>query len=92
MKLPDKDYNGLKEILKNKESWPGNYMFKFIVPASNKNMAKVESLFNSDARIYRKESKNAKYLSITVEDTMVDPEHVISIYKKAEQIPDIIIL
>lgn len=88
----DKKYDGLRKAIDEQKTWPGTYMFKFIMYADNKAMAQVENLFSADAKIYRKESKNGKYLSITVEDLMFDSDHVISIYKKAEKIPNLMIL
>ncbi len=92
MALPGKKYNGLRKVLNEQKSWPCVYMFKFIMPADNKVMAQVESMFYENAKIYRKESKKGKYLSVTIKDTMNKPEDVIYIYKKAEEIPGVMIL
>ncbi len=92
MTLSDEKYNGLREKLEKQNKWPNIYMFKFIMPADNKIMAQVESLFDDNATIYRKESKKGKYLSITVKDKMHDVEQVVAIYKKAEKINNLMIL
>ena len=41
----------LEKKLAATTQWPSVYMFKFIVPAANKRLALVESLFSSEANI-----------------------------------------
>ncbi|MDZ7846616.1 MAG: hypothetical protein U5L96_07525 [Owenweeksia sp.] len=43
----EKKYEKLKEQLYQGFEWPSVYMFKFIIPADNKKLAKVEELFNT---------------------------------------------
>ena len=47
-------------------------MFKFIIPASNKSIALIESKFSDEAVISEKQSANGKYISITVKEVMLD--------------------
>lgn len=91
--MQEKDkYDGLRKVLSKQNNWPLIYMFKFIMPANNKIMAQVEGLFDENAKIYRNESKNGNYLSVTVKDKMTDINHIITVYKKAEKIDNLIIL
>jgi len=87
-----KSFDSLKNKLNDIENWPTLYMFKFIVPVSHKNIAQVESLFTENAVIYRKESRNGKYISITAKQYMENPQQIIDVYVKASNINSIIAL
>ncbi|MFP4287984.1 MAG: DUF493 family protein [Bacteroidales bacterium] len=87
-----KSFDSLKDKLNEIEIWPTLYMFKFIVPVSHKNVAQVESLFTEKAVIYRKESRNGKYISITAKQYMDDPQQIVDVYVKASNIKSIIAL
>ncbi len=65
-------------------------MFKFIVPFNSDSLNSLKSLFDSNAKITHKESKNSKYISFTALQMMGNPDDVISIYKSAEKIDKII--
>lgn len=86
------NYDSLKKKLEEGFKWPGIYMFKFIIPSENKKIAQVESLFDKHAEINTKESKNKKYISITIKADMDSPEKVIEKYKAAQDIEGIIAL
>ncbi|MFW6248456.1 MAG: DUF493 family protein [Bacteroidota bacterium] len=87
-----KSFDSLKSKLLQIKSWPILYMFKFIVPVSHKNVARVESLFSENAVISRKESRNGKYISITAKQYMDDPQQIVDVYVKASNINSIIAL
>ena len=74
------------------QEWPDVYMFKFIVPAINKQIALVESKFTDDAVLYQKESSNGKYISITIKEVMLNPESVIDKYKEMKGIEGLMAL
>lgn len=85
------DFGNLKARLE-KLSWPMVYMFKFIVPARNKQIALVESLFSREAVIHQRESSEGKYISITAREVMLSPDHVVEVYKKASGIEGLMAL
>jgi uncharacterized protein len=85
-------FNSLKEKLEYYKEWPVLYMFKFIVPSDMQKVARVEALFADTATIYRKESKNGKFISITAKQNMYMPEQIIDIYKQAAKIEKIMAL
>lgn len=71
------------EKLKVSHSWPGVYMFKFIMPADSNYIDELISIFNKfDKSISRKYSSNRKFLSISINTKLDLPEEVIKIYKK----------
>ncbi len=73
-------------------SFPGVYMFKFIVQSEHRNIALVESLFEAESDLHTKESENGKYISITIKQVVLSVDEVIDIYKKAAEIKGIIFL
>lgn len=85
-------WNSFRARLNNLKEWPQNYMFKFIVPSEMDKIARVESLFHESAVIYRKESKNGNFISISAKQNVDNPEQIIEIYKKATKIENIVSL
>ncbi|MFI5150562.1 MAG: DUF493 domain-containing protein [Bacteroidia bacterium] len=85
-------FNKLKEQLEKEDSWPLVYMFKFIIPADNKKIALVETMFSSEAVISQKASGKGNYISITVKEVMLDVPSIIDIYTRASRIPGVISL
>ncbi len=82
----------LKKQLEDSTDWPSVYMFKFIVPADNKKLALVESLFSPQAKITTRSSNNGKYVSVTGRVVMLSAEEVINKYKEAAKIDGLIAL
>ncbi|MCC5916712.1 MAG: DUF493 family protein [Cryomorphaceae bacterium] len=92
--MAEKDpFEGLLEKLKAEKDWPKIYMFKFISPADNEMIAKVQGLFNAkQAQISMRESKKGNYISITVKEMMLSPEGVVEVYRRAATIPGLMSL
>ncbi len=84
--------DSLKQKLDAGYNWPMEYLFKFIVPARMDSIARVEALFQEHATVYRKESRNGKYISISASQTMQSSNEVIHVYKKAMHIENILAL
>lgn len=78
-----------KEKLESQHTFPGSYMFKFIVPVGAK--AQVMALFG-DGQVSSKQSKTKKYISVTANVHMQASEDVLAIYDKAYKIEGIIAL
>ncbi len=76
----------LRETLNKEGNWPKLYMFKFIVPAKNKEIALVESKFSDEAVITQKQSFNGNYISITIKEVMLDADSIIAKYKEMDGI------
>ena len=86
-------YKKLKKKLKKDTSFPTKYLFKFIVPADNKKIAAVESLFDSStAQINIRTSKKGNFVSISAKEMMLSVDGVIERYEKAAKIEGIISL
>lgn len=68
-------------------------MFKFIVPAENDSIARVQNLFNTGlAEVTLRPSSTGKFVSITAVEMMMDLESVLDRYQAAEGIPGLISL
>ena len=86
-------YDRLQVELDNSNSWPAEYLFKFIVPTVNNNVAFVENAFNCmGAVIKTTKSKTGKYTSISVDATVKDSEEIIQKYKEVSVIKGIVSL
>ncbi len=93
----DKDtkefYERLKTELNNSNSWPAEYLFKFIVPTEPEKIEKVENAFNSmGAVIETKHSKTGKYTSISIDVQMPNAQKIIDKYLELSTIKGIISL
>ncbi|TVQ79942.1 MAG: DUF493 family protein [Flavobacteriales bacterium] len=83
----------LLEKLRAEKQWPQVYMFKFISPADNQTIAKVQELFDaSQAQISMRESRNGNYVAISVKELMLTPENVIERCRLASEIPGVMVL
>ena len=86
-------YTKLKGQLEDTTKFPADYMYKFIVPTDENQVAEVEELFNnSGAVINTKKSKTGKYSSVSIVLNIKRAEEIIAYYKKAEKIKGIISL
>jgi uncharacterized protein len=81
-----------RQQLKESMTFPSVYMFKFIIKSAHRNIALIESLFESETHILTKESENGKYISITAKQVVMDENEIIAIYQKAAEIKGIIFL
>ena len=68
-------------------------MFKFICPADNQTVAKVEALFNTDtAEVKLNRSKKGNFVSVTAKEMMLSADAVVERYEQAGEIPGLISL
>ena len=82
----------LEAQLTNHGKWPQVYMFKFIIQNNNRDYAILRHIFNEDSLLTSRNSRNGKYISITVKEMMMDPAEVMDRYRQAARIEDIIAL
>jgi hypothetical protein len=93
--MSDKDdfYSKLKIQLDDTTDFPADYLYKFIVPASDNQVAEVESIFNNTgAVINTKNSKTGKYVSVSIILKLNSSDEIITYYRKVEKIKGIISL
>ncbi|WP_242086334.1 DUF493 family protein [Aestuariivivens sediminis] len=87
-------YKKLEAQLYETNSWPSEYLYKFIVKSDLQKIAEIEAIFdNMGAVINTIESKKGKYTSVSVNLQMRDPNAVIDKYKEvAEKVDGVISL
>ena len=86
-------YNRLQVELDNSNTWPAEYLFKFIVPSIENNVEFVENAFNCmGAVIKTTKSKTGKYTSISVDVTVENSNEIIQKYKEVSVIKGIVSL
>lgn len=86
-------YERLKVELDNSNSWPAEYLFKFIVPTSDENINKVEEAFNCmGAVIKTTKSRTGKFTSISIDLEVKDSQEIIDKYQEVSTIKGIVSL
>lgn len=86
-------YERLKVELDNSNTWPAEYLYKFIMPSVNDNVERVEKAFDSmGAVIKTTKSKTGKFTSVSIDVTMHSADQVISKYKEVSIIEGIVSL
>lgn len=86
-------YDRLKVELDNSNTWPAEYLYKFIMPSVNDNVERVEKAFDSmGAVIKTTKSKTGKFTSVSIDVTMHSADQVISKYKEVSIIEGIVSL
>ena len=93
--MSDKDdfYSKLKIQLEDTTDFPADYLYKFIVPASENQVTEVESIFNNTGAVIKtKNSKTGKYVSVSIILKLNSSDEIIAYYKKVEKIKGIISL
>jgi hypothetical protein len=86
-------YERLKVELDMSNTWPAEYLYKFIVPTESDNVIRVEEAFDCmGAVIKTTKSKTGKFTSISVDVTMKDAQEIIDKYIEVSTIKGIISL
>ena len=86
-------YLRFEEQLKESQSWPGSYLYKFILKKDGGELDKlILILDNFKGKISQKSSTNNKFVSVTFDFYASSPSDVIKIYKEVSIIEDIISL
>ncbi|WP_375324281.1 DUF493 family protein [Flagellimonas sp. GZD32] len=86
-------YARLKEQLLENNSWPSDYLYKFIVPTDDKRIAQIHEIFNNTgAVIESKKSKKGTYTSLSITVNLKSPDAVIEKYKEVSVVEGVISL
>ncbi|MGB5818884.1 MAG: DUF493 family protein [Saonia sp.] len=89
----DEFYARLKEQLDQNNTWPSDYLYKFIVPTEIGKIEQINKIFdNTGAVIESKQSKKGKYTSISIVVNLKNPDEVIKKYKEVGEIKGVISL
>tara|TARA_B100000953_G_C17760145_1_gene338688 strand:+ start:179 stop:469 length:291 start_codon:yes stop_codon:yes gene_type:complete len=89
----DEFYPRFHEQLKKSQSWPGKYIFKFILKSNHPDFDKLKDFFKKfEKKISIKSSSKKNYKSITISVSFISSHKVISIYRKVSKIDGIIMI
>ena len=89
----DEFYSRFYSQLEKSQSWPGIYMFKFIVKTANPKVDNLKALFNTkEKKVSLVASSKKKFQSLTITLEINSPDEVITNYKKAAEFKDVITL
>ncbi|MBA4153274.1 DUF493 domain-containing protein [Flavobacterium sp.] len=92
-KKTEEFYERLKEELRTTSDWPSIYLYKFIVPTDTIKISAIENAFdNMGAVINTQQSKTGKFTSISINVSMLSPEHVVEKYIDVSSVEGIISL
>ncbi|WP_396182526.1 DUF493 domain-containing protein [Flavobacterium sp.] len=92
-KKTEEFYERLKEELRTTSDWPSIYLYKFIVPTDTIKILAIENAFdNMGAVINTQQSKTGKFTSISINVSMLSPEHVVEKYIDVSSVEGIISL
>ncbi len=86
-------YSRLKVELMNSQSWPSDYLYKFIVPTDPEKIERIHRIFdNTGAVIESRQSRKGKYTSISITVNLNGPDEVIDKYKVVGEVEGVISL
>jgi len=87
-------YGRLKdELEKTTEKWPAEYLYKFIVPAADANIALIQKAFNNTGAVIKtNRSHTGKYASVSIHVVMASADAIIDKYQELSAIEGIISL
>ena len=92
-KKTEEFYERLKTELDMSNTWPAEYLFKFIVPTDTEKIQKVEEAFDCmGAVIKTTKSKTGKFTSLSVDVRVKDSQEIIDKYLEVSTIEGIISL
>lgn len=84
----DDSYLKAKQLLESNHSWPGTYVFKFIVPIAEK--GPLIKLLGKHQIQTEKPSKTGKYVSLTIKKHFENAAAVLQQYQDVKPIPGLI--
>lgn len=85
-------YLKLREMLAHNPQWPRKYMFKFIVPNLNGNVAKVVGLLPKNGTLSYRHTENLKFVSVTSTVQMPGVDAIIEVMENVGQISGVMVL
>lgn len=90
---PEEFYISLKEKLENNHDFPGDYLFKFIIPTEQAKLTEIYRVFDGlKFTLGNRESKNGKYTACNIQAFVLDADQVVRIYQEVSKIEEVILL
>ena len=82
----------IRESLNHVHTWPGVYMFKFIIPTVSYAFEELTKIFPEDTDIVTKQSKSGKFTSVTIKEVLMNADQVFDRYLEVSKIEGVIAL
>lgn len=90
---PEDFYASLKEKLEETHNFPEEYLFKFIIPSDASKLTEIYKVFDGlQHTLSNRDSKNGKYVSVSVNAFVLDADQVINIYQSVAKIEGVLML
>lgn len=92
-KKTEEFYERLKVELDNSNTWPAEYLFKFIVPTDEQKIEAIKNAFDCmGAVIKTTKSKTAKFTSLSIDVQMKNGQEIVDKYIEVSTIEGIVSL
>ena len=85
-------FQSLRYRLMETETWPLEYMFKFITPNNSGNVDRIKALLPGHGELSFKHTSNLKHVAITCVAMMDSADQIIDITAEADRIDGVLIL
>lgn len=86
-------YESFKNKLDENHNFPENFLFKFVIPNQKNILAEIFEIFDGlDFSQSTRDSKNGKYISLSINAFMMDSNQVIHLYKEVSKVSGVIML
>jgi hypothetical protein len=82
-------YSKLKERLESEHSWPGPYLFKFVVPETQR---QVLLGLMPVGLVQERWSSNRRYVSVSVKTQLASADEVIAVYQRVTSVEGVLSL
>lgn len=90
---PEEFYASLKEKLEETHNFPEEYLFKFIIPNDSAKLTEIYKVFDGlQHTLSNRDSKNGKYVSVSVNAFVLDADQVVKIYQEVSVIEGVMML
>lgn len=85
------DFEKFRELLKD-QNYPSVYLYKMIFKKDFEELVALKNCFEETAEFSTKESRNGKYISLSVKQMMLSTDDIIEKYKQIHQFEGVIVL
>jgi hypothetical protein len=74
------------------QEWPAVYLFKFIVPNKDEQVAQINALFDENVDLVMHPSRNGNFMSVSAKELMINVDSILEKYTQAAKINGLISL
>lgn len=86
-------YDSLRDKLEQNHDFPEQYLFKFIISSNQEKLTEIYRLFDGlEYSAITRDSRNNKYISLSINAFVLDANQVVDIYQKAGRLEGVLML